>query len=181
MTLETIDAKVDALRDRAKALGKQYQSLYANIGNDSTLSEEGKRQARDELRAEFKPQMTELREREKTVVGEAIESRLARIESPGSLTSGDVISFRDAQDRAERVQNADEAVQILERALRQKDKTLAHAVLRIGIDKGYTKVIDTFAAKDPSIKEVIRELRTLQSFLNDTMPRTLAYALDLFN
>lgn len=179
MSLETVDTQIEMNRIEAEQAQKNYGALRDQIAKDPTLSDQGKRQARDALRADFKPRLAELRGREEALIDKAIEFRLAQIEAPGGLSASEVVSFRDAQDRAERIESSAEAVPIIERALRQKDPILAHAVLRVGIEKGYGGVIDAFAAKHPEIRTTISELQKLERRKANTLDRTMQYAISL--
>ncbi|MFZ8758624.1 hypothetical protein ACO03V_14505 [Microbacterium sp. HMH0099] len=177
MSLESFETQVEMVRAEATTAIKNYTALRDQIDQDPKLTDEGKREAHGALFEDYKPRLKELRTQEETHLDQAIERRLSLIESPNGLSTGEVISFRDAQDRAERIENADEAVRLLERALRQHDKILAHAILRVGLDKNYRNVVDAFTAKRPEMKETISELRQLEKLRENSFARTMHYGL----
>lgn len=165
MSLESFETSVEMVRSEAQEVSKQYGSLLAGIDGNTKLSAEGKAEEKEALYAEFRPRMDELRDREKAHIDLAISNRLVAIEAPtGGLSTSEMPSFRDAQDRAERVESKEEALALIERALRHGDKHLAHALLRIAVDKGYSNVIDAFEKAKPGMKETIDELTQLKRF-----------------
>ena len=76
------------------------------------------------------------------------------------------ISYRDAQDRAEKIQNESEALALLATAERSGDELLARAVGGWAIDRGYQQVADTFLATRPGQARALAELQQTQTPLN---------------
>lgn len=169
MSLESFETSVEMVRVEAKELSKQYGELTASIDANPSLSAQGKAEEKEAAYAEFRPRMDALRDRENAHIDLAIKNRLSAIEAPaGGLSVGEMPSFRDAQDRAEKISDKSEALTLIERALRHGDKHLAHAILRVAVDKGYSNAINAFEKAKPGMKETIDELAQLKRFREDT-------------
>lgn len=177
MGLEYINSQIEDLRTEAGNIATQYAAEVRGIDNDANLSEAGRKSLRLETRESLKPRIEELREREKSLIDRAISERQSRIESRSGVTSTDIIAFRDAQDRADRIEKQTDALPILDRALRQGDTSLAHAIFRRGLESNWRQVTDRFTADNPDLIETVSELRQLVRIKEATFNRTLAYAL----
>lgn len=100
----------------------------------------------------------------------------ARLEASGrSINTTNTIAFRDAHDRADNLNDADDALPVLKRALRSNDPSLALAIFRRAIDAGWTTVTDAFIAENPGLSDVVRDLHKSQGTKDSTMGRTMSY------
>ncbi|MDF2047283.1 hypothetical protein P2P98_14040 [Microbacterium sp. Kw_RZR3] len=176
MSLDYLDIKIQALRGKADELSKWYQSNVRNIDSDPNLSEAGKAAEREEFRSDIRSQLAALRTQEEQLIEQGIAERMVRIESRSGSTSTDIIAFRDAQDRADRVEKQADALPVIDRALRQKDTSLAHAIFRRGLEANWRQVTDRFTQDHPDLADAVSELRTLVARKENTFDRTATYA-----
>lgn len=177
MTVESVESQVENLRAAASRAQKHYNDLADQISADATLSDTGKSEKRREAFTRAKDELRGLLEREKQLIDDEIATLRVRIESRSGTGSTDIIAFRDAQDRADRLADADEALPMLERAIRQRDTSLASAVFRRAMDAGWPRVVDTYLAAHPQAADVIRDLNYMTQAKDNSFQRTLAYAL----
>ena len=176
MSLDAFNTKVQALREKADNLSTYYQRTTREIDADPNLSDAGKTAERQAHRDEIKTQLAALRTQEEQLIDQSIAERMMRIESRSGATSSDIIAFRDAQDRADRIEKQDDALPLLDRALRQKDTSLAHAVFRRGLESNWRQVTDRFTQDHPDLSDAVRELRHLVARKENTFERTATYA-----
>lgn len=176
MSLDYVNTKIQTLREKADELSKWYQSTVRNIDSDPNLSEAGKAAEREQFRVDIRSQLAELRTQEEQIIEQGINERMVRIESRSGATSTDIIAFRDAQDRADRLEKQADALPVIDRALRQKDTSLAHAIFRRGLESNWRQVTDRFTQDHPDLADVVSELRTLLTRKENTFDRTATYA-----
>ena len=175
MSITIEDNKLDAVRAEAEAARSRYRNTTEEINKDPKLSEEGKRAEIDQWREATKITLAELREKELKIVDEAIEAREKRIDASMGSSSTDLIAFRDAQDRADRLESPAEAQRILERALRTNDTSLAGAVFRRSLDANWREPIETLTSVRPDLGEAVKDLALFTNFRNNSMGRAMAY------
>ncbi|WP_380161561.1 hypothetical protein [Kineococcus sp. R86509] len=166
------------LAARAAAIARQ--SIEAARA-DTNLSEIGRQRLMAQAYLKARAQMEHLREEEtETVRGRRaeLERRLFGLDKP---TAADVITVRDAQDRAEAARNADEASKLLARAERIGDQTLARAVAQVSADRGYWHTFDEWSRTRPDTHELIAELGDIDDLLDPTqrVGRDMAFALQV--
>ncbi|KQR88743.1 hypothetical protein [Microbacterium sp. Leaf179] len=176
MSLDILEAKVQALREKADTLSKSYQATVRNIDSDPNLSEAGKAGEREEVRVDIRSQLSALRAQEEQLIEQGISERMLRIESRSGASSTDIIAFRDAQDRADRIEKQADALPVIDRALRQKDTSLAHAIFRRGLEANWRQVTDRFTQDHPDLADAVSELRALVTRKENTFERTATYA-----
>jgi hypothetical protein len=177
MSLEYFERTVEQVRAEAENLRGNVDARRNEISQDRTLSDEGKQQALAEVTSNAKPKLKELRAREDKLIADKINELESRIDSKTGNTATDVIAFRDAQDRAERLEDPDEAERLIARAMRTGDTSLAHAVFRKAMDAGWPSVTRTFTSANPELTDVVRDLGQLTKFREQTFNRTIAYGI----
>ena len=180
MALELVTQSIESVRGEAEATQARFTKRHADIDADPSLSEEGKRAAHSDNADQFRPLLKSLRAKEVAIITDAIARCETRIESAAGHTSGEIIAFRDAQDRADRLEDAEDADRLLQRALRQGDTSLAHAIFRVALERGYTTAANTFTANSPDMSDVVKELRTLTEMRDGfevNWERTVHYGL----
>ena len=111
---------------------------------------------RDQLRG-LRKKETELIDAKK----QTLEKQLFGLSTVTSSDPGQVLLYRDAQDRAARLTQSDEAAQVFAAALRSDDKILAAAVLGRALDAGWNSIIDEYVNHNPSAGEDLRDLAEL--------------------
>jgi hypothetical protein len=176
MSIAYVDSQLDAIRAEAKQMQESHSRTIKEISVDPKLSDEGKKAETAQWKAALKERNDTFRNKELAIVDAAIVDRQRQIDSKVGNTASDLIAFRDAQDRAERIENADQAQRVLERALRTSDASLAGAVFRRSLEAGWKSPIDTLTAARPELAEAVTDLRTFAEFRDNKMARTAFYA-----
>lgn len=177
MSIQSLDREIEAIRAQAENARGNYEARIAEIDRDVTLSDEGRRLAREQVNASIGPRLKELRAKEDALINAEINSLELQLDSKTGNTVNDIIAFRDAQDRAERIDDPNEAERILTRAMRQGDTSLAHAIFRRGLDSNWAMVVATFTAANPELETAARDLKQLYRFRDNTFARTIQYGL----
>jgi hypothetical protein len=176
MSVAYVDSQLDAIRTEAKKVQESHSRTIAEISVDPKPSNQGKQAEMAQWKAALKVQNDTFRNKELAIVDAAIVDRERQIDSKMGSTASDIIAFRDAQDRADRIENADEAQRVIERALRTNDSSLAGAVFRRSLSARWKAPIDTLTAVRPELAEAVEDLNTFTSFRDNKMARTVFYA-----
>lgn len=174
-----LDAELTPIREEAEQTKARYLSNRSAIEGDPLLSEEGRKQQIDELRASTRTNMSALRAQEDRKVKESISflERLAFGSPASTLQQSDIIGFRDAQDRAERLEDSKDAAARLAIAERSRDKNLADAIVRVAVARGWTEVLKAHGAEHPETAGYLQAISDIQRFQANTWARTVAYAV----
>lgn len=177
MSLTYLDTQLDELRAEAKQLNDRFARTRAEIERDPNLSAEGKKIEIDQWRESTKASLNGLRDRELKLVDDKIGELERQLDAKVGHTSSDLIAFRDAQDRAEKLNNPEDAERVLARAIRTDDKSLAHAVFRRALDSRWGTVIKQFEQANPQLATVANDLNTLEQFRAPSIQRAMIYGL----
>ncbi|QQD76915.1 hypothetical protein I8920_03920 [Curtobacterium sp. YC1] len=175
MSLDALDAQLDDLREQASRLQKYTQQEKKDIAANVTLSEEGKRHQTEEVVAGARTRANALRDKEVQLVKNHLRSLETQLDAKIGYGATDMIAFRDAQERADRLDDADDAARLMGLAIRSNDRTLAHALFRKSIDKGWNGVTQQFTAEHPEAATTAKEIQILEQHLNQSFSRTMAY------
>lgn len=176
MTLTLLEDKIERLRDDASNTQRRLAARMKEIDADTSLSESGKTGLRDHARREAKERLSSLRSQENSLIDDEITTLRVRIESRAGSSSSDIIAFRDAQDRADRLEKAADALPMLERAIRQRDTSLASAIFRRAIDSGWAAVVRVYTDAHPESADLAQDLNTLIHAKENSLARTMHYA-----
>jgi len=177
MSVVEVDKKIESLWKEAESMQASLSRLIAEVHADTKLSEEGKQEEIDALTEGHRAKLTDMRDAEKQLVDTAILDLERKIDSRTGNTASDIIAFRDAQDRAERLESAEDAERLMKRAIVTEDDSLAHAVFRRSLEHGYRSPVDAFTKARPELAEVASDLSALTSFRNKSFERAVRYAV----
>ncbi|MDN4595906.1 hypothetical protein [Leifsonia virtsii] len=176
MSLDALDAQIDGLRADAKQIQAAAGRRAAEINNDTTLSDEGKRQAHEQRLAIAQERAKALRDKEIALVKDHIKSLETKLDAKVGYGTADLIAFRDAQERSERIEGAEQASRTMGLALRSNDRTLAHALFRRALEAGWTDAVRQFEQEYPESATAAREIEKLQHFLHEAgLARAVSY------
>jgi len=175
MSLEALDAQIEGLREQAVRLQRNTQQEKKNIAADATLSTEGKQHQTAEVTDTARTRAAALREQEVKLVKNHIRILETQLDAKAGSGATDIIAFRDAQERAERIEEKEDAAKLMGLALRSNDRTLAHAIFRKSIDKGWSGVVQQFTEENPGSASAARDIEILDRHLKDSWRRTMAY------
>ncbi len=167
-----VDAAVTRLREQAKTAQAAHHDQVAKVERSTQLSDEGKRETLADITTEHRTRMNALLAQEKQIISTKIEELEKRLDA--QRTPEEIIAYRDAQDRVEAVQEATRATELMTRALRSQDKTLALALFRAAIENGWTTAANLFREKNPSTATVISDIAQLMD-LQHSFSRAIAY------
>lgn len=177
MSLANLESQIDDLRAQAASIQKRSARTSDILANDPTLSEVGRQAKRDAERDRMRDQLRDLRKKETELIDakkQTLEKRLFGLSAVASSDPGQVLLYRDSQDRAARLTQSDEAAQVFAAALRSDDKILAAAVLGRALDTGWKSIIDEYVKHNPSAGEDLKDLAKLQRYRS--FEATIAYA-----
>lgn len=145
-------ATSDTINDIHRALSTEIARHRAN----KSLSAEGQKRYIAAAYVRAKAKLQQIQQAERTTnatTRSSLERRLFGV--PNGV---DAISFRDAQDRADRLENVDQAKALLARAHRNGDVALERAVLGKGFEVGWVEVVDAYIECRPADTEAIDQL-----------------------
>lgn len=177
MSLAQLESQIEALRAQAASIQKQSARTSDQLDSDRNLSDVGRQAKRDAARDRTREQLSDLRKKETELIEakkQALEKRLFGLSSVASTDPGQVLLYRDAQDRAARLTRSDEAAQAYSAAQRSDDKILAAAIVARALEADWRSIVNEYAAQNPSAGEDLKDLAKLQRY--QPMEATIAYA-----
>lgn len=180
MSLEFIEGKIDDIRAEAANLVGDYSRTQAEIASDPRLTADGKREELAPIHESVSEKLKALRQQEKDVVKTKRESLERRVFGLPAGTTGDparLVSFRDAQDRANRLTDRDEAEQAYKSALRSDDTVLAQAILGQALTRGWTNVTDDYLERNPQSRADLNDLKAIGQYEQNTFAVTMQYMM----
>jgi hypothetical protein len=180
MSLTYLDEKLEAVRARANDVQGNLNAARRAINSDSSLSQIGKDEALRAATENARNTMAALRQEEDTLAGDKRSSLQRTVAGTVGTDSASIISYRDAQDRADKLESRDEANRLMSRALTSGDKSLASAIAQAAITKGWNDVYEPYAALNPTIAEAVKDLANLNHYFDDfrmSMNRAMAYSV----
>jgi hypothetical protein len=141
------------------------------IKADSRLTPAAKKQDLAKAYIRAKADMASVKEKLEKDEAASVERLSRRVFGNPATTGADVIAARDADDRAARLQTADEAQAALNRANQNGDKTLARAIaLRAHTESQgpfgggqWGNVLRNYAGDRPGVAEDVAELASMTS------------------
>lgn len=164
--LVEVASKIKPLRDTAKQASKAHSAELREIQNDQQLSDQGRTERIAEVEATYKSQRRSAINNETEIIDTKISELERRLDGYVGYSSSDIIAYRDAQDRAEAVDSADRATTLMNRALRSNDRTLAHALFRVSVEKQYTEARQAFAKENPTVATLVNDVQKLRTLRN---------------
>lgn len=167
--------KIIALREKASQASSAYVQARDAINRDPSLSDQGKKERTDALEADRRTQRLAAMEQEKRIISDQIAVIERRLDGFVGYSSESIMAFRDAQDRAEAITDADRAASVMARALRTNDKTLAHALYRRAVDNNWTEARNAFATDNPTVAGLANDVHELREMRDAGFNRAVAY------
>jgi uncharacterized glyoxalase superfamily protein PhnB len=180
MALNALNNEINGLRDAAAAEMRKFQADREAVNADPNLSPSGRQAILDEAREEVQASLDALHARERKAISTSLESLERTLHARLGDTGADILAMRDAEERADSLDEQSDAVRAITRALRSDDKSLAYAVIRRANEEGWSEVLDIAAEAHPSAAEALRDIRDLTRFRDDLtqgLYRTMSYSL----
>ncbi|WP_447652977.1 hypothetical protein [Microbacterium sufflavum] len=170
-----VGTRIKALRDSNKAASSEHGRAIQNINSDPALSDQGKKERIDELERDRDVQRKASIAAEKEIIKNKISEIERRLDGYVGYTSDNIMAFRDAQDRAENISDAEKAATVMARALRTNDRTLAHAVFRRAVEERWDDARRAFANENPTIAQLVGDIQKLNALHENSFNRAVAY------
>lgn len=164
MTLDHLNKQLNEIRAEASTLKSRFLDQVARIDNDDRASMLYKREQVADLARDTKPKLRALFEREVAAIERERKTLTQKVAGSAGTGGADVISFRDAHDRARTLTTATEARDALTRAMDLDDTVLAHAILDHALRMGFTPAIDAYIAQHPGTEATIRDLSNVHAW-----------------
>ena len=177
MSLAQLESQIDDLRKQAANIQSRWARTTDRLDADNTLSDSGKRAKLDSEHSLVSAKLSDLRKREKELIADkrqSLERSLFGLTTVTSTDPNQVILYRDVQDRAARLTQADEAGEVFAAAIRSDDKTLAAAILGRALEAGWSSIVAEYIKQNPSAKEQLDDLAKIQDY--DSFGANLSYA-----
>ncbi|RIX26475.1 hypothetical protein [Amnibacterium setariae] len=177
------DHGLDKLRDEAATVQRNLGAAKRAIEADPNLSDQGRREQIATLRDSAQTRLDQLKAAEVKAIKDKTTSLERSVFGYTSTTDpSEIISRRDADDRADRLQDSKEAEALLERAERAGDKHLAQAIIRVAAVRGYQGVVRAYESEHPATGSKLALLAQIQqgtTTANYLLRRTAAYSARL--
>lgn len=173
--LVDVGTRIKALRDSNKAASSEHSRAVQNINSDPGLSEQGKKERISELERDRDAQRKAGIAAEKEIIKNKISEIERRLDGYVGYTSDNIMAFRDAQDRAENISDAEKAATVMARALRTNDRTLAHAVFRRAVENRWEEARRAFANENPTVAQLVGDIQKLNALHENSFNRAVAY------
>lgn len=176
MSLAQLESQINDLRAQAERIQNRWARTSDVLTNDSSLSDTGKRAKLDSEREQVQAKLRDLRKRESELIADKRQSLERRLFGLSSVTCTDpnqIIAYRDAQDRAARLNDGNTAQEVFAAAMRSDDKTLAAAVLARALSNGWSSIIAEYVKQHPAAREDLDDLAKLQQY--DSFGAGLSY------
>lgn len=164
MALDQLNQKIDQIRNSATAAWKEHKDLEKFVNSNRNLSDAGRRAEIDESLTKTRARLRELEQMEMDEIAKAERRASEALNRKGGNSPSDIISFRDAQDRAERVEAPAEAERIMKRAILSDDPILATAIMRRAITQGWDSVYAMYADEHPDVGEHVKDLAQISRY-----------------
>lgn len=148
-------------RAQAAHLRALYETTINEVRNNKDLMPKARNQQIKDLHAEGRARLDQLRQADRERLGAEYLSRekelFSGLRKPWGATGADMISIRDARDRADRLRTPAEAEALLRSAQDSRDHVLESAIAKVAADRsgagptgeGWAEVARTFIAAEP--------------------------------
>lgn len=156
----------DYLAARAKVadIQQRLNSAIGDIRENESFSEQGRRQEMAKLALQAKRDAEALKERfvsERNARRESLETGLF-----GSLlepSPAELMVLRDSRDRAQAIKSQEDAQLSLQLARQSGDKFMVKAIAQLALTKGWTSVVDAYAADNSHARSMLEQLAAIPS------------------
>lgn len=178
MSLTQLNSQIDDLHKQAASIQKRWARTSDSLNNDNTLTDIGKRAKLDSEHDQVSAKLSDLRRKETELIAAKKQSLERRLFGLSSVTSSDpnqIIAYRDAQDRAARLNSPDDAQEVFAAAIRSDDKTLAAAVLAKAVANGWSGIVNEYVKQNPAAGDDLDDLAEIQRYSSNSFIRGFSY------
>ena len=160
--MKSIESEINENRQKAASLLDNYRKQLDTISSDPMRSTLAKNTEMNKLFEDGTATMKSLRENELKIVSDRITSHSRDLF--GYKDQGDLDSRRSADDRADALQNEQQALDAHARATQNADSVLQRSIARKAYESGWNQVLSRHVDGRPEIEEKINELSALVAF-----------------
>lgn len=178
MSIEDLHTEVQGYRDQAGRLAEDFARLHSEIESNPSLTVEGKREQLEPQHAEVVERIQALHAREKSAVKtekERLERRLFGLTATASNSSDSIASFRDAQARANKLEDQGEADEMYRDAIISGDKILSTAILKKAISRGWSSIKEDFLDRNTAARGDLDDLAALTKYTDNGFLNIMHY------
>ncbi|MEV7768315.1 hypothetical protein [Microbacterium sp. NPDC086615] len=165
--MKALDDKIEANRADALRISSSGRARIKAVQEDPRLTDLAKREQAAHITDEVRPQLADLAAREQQMVNDHVRFLQRQIYGTAGTSPEAVITFRDAQERADKIEEQRPALTAMQRALVNKDDGMARALLGRAFDQGWAEVVAAYSAENPALETYITDLRDLLNFKNN--------------
>ncbi len=159
-------------RDKAASVRARYQGLVERIRASQDLSTEGRARQLAAAYLTTKNELATLHKQEQARVQNRAAELERRVFGPPAGVP-DILSVRDAADRAAQIKKPEDARELLRRAEQNRDEVLARAVAQTALERGRQAILDKevdawddtlrdFYGARPHLEQVLQEQGELE-------------------
>ncbi|GGH44963.1 hypothetical protein [Microbacterium album] len=180
MSNSTTISQVLALRDEAATIRANLAKTIAQIRADAYASDLAKRERTGEAHREARASIDALRAREEQLLHTRARDLGKRLTGAVGDDPSQLVALRDAQDRADRIEDEREAERLMERATLSGDRTLALALAQRATQKGWVETYESFKReypKDARTATDLAEINHMQTSREHKLAASAAYSL----
>ena len=152
-------------RQQILALKAAYADGLKQVRNDPNLSERGKQQLIARAYTNVSREIEKLSKQDRDINIKRYDEVERKLFGSSANNPEAALSFRDAVDRAAKLDDAQTAMQALGTARMSGDETLARAIVMKAWQAGWSNVTDTYAVENPAVTDQLAELSALRHHL----------------
>lgn len=180
--MTALEREITSLRSQAATTMQNMQAQVDGVRADKNLSDVGKA---EKIRAFYEKASVEvntLQEREVTAINAKKTSANTRIfGNEQSFDPGSIVAYRDAQDRADRLADQNEAIRMYDRAVTGSDRQLERAILQRALSEGWQDIVSKHSENHPLDSASLTEMAEAAYLASDDigvlLSRASAYSL----
>lgn len=158
-------------RQKIIDLRRAYNAALTDVRGDATLSELGKTQMIARAWTNTRAEIARLEQLDFDTTVKRYNDLERQVFGTSATSGADAVSFRDASDRADKLDNADTAMRALGNAELSGDNVLAKAVILRAWQANWTAVVDRYAVNHPTVTDKLAELAGLRKTLDSRASR----------
>ncbi|WP_353816288.1 hypothetical protein [Agromyces sp. SYSU T00266] len=165
---KNLKSKTEGFHARARAAKEAHRAKRDEILADDRLTREAKQEDLTKLAELTNNQLRSIKEEQVAFVN-GLRSEIERAVLGNQPTDANsVLLRRDAADRARRIKDEKEAVEVLNDAARSGDESLAHAVGYRARNSGWIDALEAYRAVQPTGAENATALAVVENLSSDT-------------
>lgn len=156
-------------RQRINEIQAAYRDAVKQIRRDPNLTERGKQQMLARAYTNVSREVGKLAKADRDTHIKRYDEVERAVFGSTATDPESALSFRDATDRAAKLEDAESALRALGTAQMSGDSTLARAIVMRGWQAGWSNVTDTYAASNPKVTDQLAELAALRHHLESSV------------